>query len=119
MKKLFLFYSALFLAACSSTVPNLVHTQKPILNISAKLAPFIDADVSADSAWIKNRSDKPIQVAYSQFWYDKNGVTQLYADNQEFIRKAVQLMPNQKTAVALEKPSAESQNYRLYLQLNH
>lgn len=114
MKKFLLILTALVLAACSST-PNLVHTHEPILNIEAALNPYIDASVTQRIAWVKNKSQHPLTVHYSVFWYAKDGVTQPINDKQEALNGSLLLQPQQKQTIELTKPSAESVNYRLYL----
>lgn len=114
MKKTLLFVTALLLAACSSR-PNLVHTHDPILNITAELNPFIEASVSDNSAWVKNKTDAPLAVRYDIFWYAENGVTQPVSATQEAYSGSLLLNPQQKYALPLQKPTPESVNYRLYL----
>ncbi|VEH66194.1 Uncharacterised protein [Rodentibacter pneumotropicus] len=53
MKKSLVILASLVLSACSVSGPNLVHTNNPILNITAELAPVVEAKVSANSAWVK------------------------------------------------------------------
>ncbi|TYG35067.1 DUF1425 domain-containing protein [Lonepinella koalarum] len=117
MKKILLVCTALFLVACGSSQPSLVHTHAPILNITAELNPLIDANATAQSAWVKNKSNQNINLQYDVFWYDKNGVTQPVSLQQEQYRANLWLAPEQKQAINLSKPTPESVNYRLYLQL--
>lgn len=116
MKKLLLISTALLLAACSSK-PNLVHTNQPILNISAQLAPLIEAEVSENTAWVKNKTAQPLQIRYDLFWYAENGVTQPVSNQQDQYSSSLLLSAQQKQAIALNKPTPESRNYRLYLRL--
>ncbi|WP_439239908.1 YcfL family protein [Lonepinella sp. BR2474] len=116
MKKILLICTALFLTACSS-VPSLTYTHKPILNIAAELHPLIEASVTAQSAWVKNKSAQQINVQYDVFWYDQNGVTQPVSLQQDQYRATLLLAPEQQQAIHLSKPTPESVNYRLYLQL--
>lgn len=117
-KRISLLLLTALLAACSSKTPvNLVHTQQPILNIEASLDPLIDAGVGSDSAWIKNKTAQLVGVAYDLFWYDKNGVTQMFDEDKSRLSSTVLLEPQQKIAIDLAKPTAESANYRLYLRL--
>lgn len=115
MKILFscLFLTAL-LTACGSTPPNLLHTNQPILNIDANLAPFVETRVSADTAWVKNNTQQPLRLAYGLYWYDKNGVTQ--TEPPSFT--PLLLQQNEKYRFNLTRPTQHSQNYRLYLRLN-
>lgn len=114
MKKILLFGTALFLTACSGQ-PNLVHTRNPILNITAELRPLIEADVRENSAWVKNKTEAPLALRYDIFWYAENGVTQPVSATQEAYSGSLLLNPQQKYTVPLQKPTAESVNYRLYL----
>ena len=114
MKKISLISTALFLTACSAT-PNLVKTHNPILNIDAAIHPFIDAAAQSHEAWVKNTSQQAIRVYYDLFWYTENGVTQPASPTQDSFRGALMLQPQQKQAIPLVKPTAESVNYRLYL----
>lgn len=116
-KQISLIFLTALLTACGSSAPNLVHSQQPILNIEADLNPLIEADADADSAWVKNKSEHRVGVAYDIFWYDKNGVTQLTQDAKPQISSLIVLQPQQKAALDLTKPTAESVNYRLYLRL--
>lgn len=115
MKKFFLFAIVLLLASCSAQKPNLVSTQEPILNIAANLAQSIEANAGAHSAWVKNKSQQPIAFNYNLYWYDENGITQLFSTQQEKYQSALLLQPQQKAEINLTKPTAESVNYRLYL----
>ena len=52
MKKILITATVLFLTACSSA-PNIVGTNKPILNMAANLAPALDVDLSDNTAALK------------------------------------------------------------------
>lgn len=106
----FLFLTAL-LSACSATVPNIVNTTKPILNMEAALVPLLNVEVSERAASVENKTDQPISFSYGLFWYDKNGVTQFEPVN--FMQ--MYLNQRQKAAIGIAPPTAESVNYRLYL----
>lgn len=116
MKKSLIIFVSTMLAACSSSVPNLVHTNRPILNMTAELAPFIEANVASDSVWVKNKSTQPINVNYHLFWYDAQGVTQVWQAERESVVGNLHLASQQKQSIELAKPTPESTNYRLYLQ---
>lgn len=116
MKKSLIILASLVLAACSSSVPNLVHTNEPILNITAALAPAIEAKASTNSAWVKNKTAQPINVNYHLFWYNAQGVTQVWEQQRESIEGNLHLQPQEQKAIELTKPTPESTNYRLYLQ---
>ncbi|HDR1501205.1 TPA: YcfL family protein [Pasteurella multocida] len=115
MKKLTaLFISSYLLAGCGSHQPvNLLHTHQPILNIEADAHQLVEAHVSPTLAWVKNKYATPIQLTYQVFWYDKQGVSQAttLSDNP------LGLQEHEKYIIPLNKPTAESQNYRLYLRL--
>lgn len=115
MKKSLIILVSLVLAGCSSA-PNLVHTNSPILNITAELAPSIEANASASSAWVKNKSTQPINVNYHLFWYNAQGVTQVWSQQRESISGNLRLQPQEQQSIELSKPTPESTNYRLYLQ---
>ncbi|OOF63112.1 DUF1425 domain-containing protein [Rodentibacter pneumotropicus] len=116
MKKSLVILASLVLSACSVSGPNLVHTNNPILNITAELAPVVEAKVSADSAWVKNKSSQPINVNYHLFWYNAQGVTQVWTDQRESLVGNLRLQAQERKAIELMKPTLESTNYRLYLQ---
>ncbi|QPB42267.1 DUF1425 domain-containing protein [Rodentibacter haemolyticus] len=116
MKKSLILLSAFVLAACSNSDPNLVHTNTPILNVAAELTTNIEAKVSSNSAWVKNKSTQPINVNYRLFWYNAQGVTQVWDQQRESLSGNLHLQPQEQKAVELAKPTPESTNYRLYLQ---
>ncbi|EIJ71785.1 DUF1425 domain-containing protein [Pasteurella bettyae] len=118
MKKFILVAVNLLLAACSIQKPSLTHSQKPILNITADANSYIEASVSQNSAWVKNKTNQPINVCYSLYWYDQNGVTQVFSPQQDKYRASLLLQPLQKSEINLSRPTPESVNYRLYLHMN-
>ena len=115
-KSISIFFVTALLTACSAKVPNLLGTQSPILNIEAPVTAVADAGVDTDSAWVKNKTEQPLNLAYSLFWYDKHGVTVTAEEPVVWHRLALQ--PLQKQALTLARPTADSANYRLYLRLN-
>ncbi|TDQ59558.1 uncharacterized protein YcfL [Mesocricetibacter intestinalis] len=115
MKKYLPLIFSLVLGACSSNAPNLVRTTAPILNISAELAPHIEASVASDSAWVKNKTGENLKLSYDIFWYDNNGVTQPFSEDKESFSAVILLKPKQQAGIQLSRPSADSRNYRLYL----
>lgn len=115
-KSISLFLATALLAGCSTKVPTLLNTQNPILNIEAPAAERVEASVDLDSAWVKNKTEQPINLAYRLFWYDKHGVTVTAEEPVVWHRLALQ--PLQKQALTLARPTADSANYRLYLRLN-
>lgn len=80
---------------------------------------MINAQVSPTSAWVKNVTEQTFNLAYQQFWYDKNGVTQVYGEGvlNESLSSVIRLQPQQKVDIELKKPTPNSINYRLYLYL--
>lgn len=116
MKKYLILLASLVLAACSVTEPNLTYSQKPILNITANLASAIDVSLRDDSALIKNKMAQPVRLTYHLYWYDAQGVTQLWQAEQESQTGQLNLNPNAQARIELLKPTPESKNYRLYLQ---
>ena len=115
-KSISLFFVTALLTACSAKVPNLLGTQSPILNIEAPVTEVADAGVDTDSAWVKNKTEQSLNLAYSLFWYDKIGVTTLLQEQPTWHHLSLQ--PKQKQTLTLTRPSADSVNYRLYLRLN-
>ena len=111
MKKILITATVLFLTACSSA-PNIVGTNKPILNMAANLAPVLDVDLSDNTAALKNKTTQQLNVLYHLYWYNKQGVT------QESQSGNILLQPQEKKVFELPKPSTESSNYRLYLTYN-
>lgn len=118
MKKLTaLLFSITALVGCGSNQPaSLVHTHQPILNIEADANAVLEAKATADSAWIKNKTEQNLNVDYQLFWYDKLGVTQQNSLLSEQ-KHSLMLQANEQYAIPLTKPTAESQNYRLYIRL--
>ena len=115
-KSISLFLATALLAGCSAKVPTLLNTQNPILNIEAPASERVEACVERDSAWVKNKTEQPINLAYHLFWYDKHGVTVTAEEPVVWHRLALQ--PRQKQLLTLARPTADSANYRLYLRLN-
>ena len=82
MKKILITATVLFLTACSSA-PNIVGTNKPILNMAANLAPALDVDLSDNTAALKNKTTQQLNVLYHLYWYNTQGVTQVWPNQQE------------------------------------
>ena len=116
-KSISLLFLTALLTACGSTPPNLVHSDQPILNISAEANPLIEAKANPKNAWVKNIAGNSLNLAYRLFWYDKNGVTQLGDTQNEFYSGLLPLQPQQKADIPLTRPTANSVNYRLYFYL--
>ena len=115
-KSISLFFVTALLAGCSAKAPTLLNTQSPILNIEAPAAERLEAGVESDSAWVKNKTEQPVNLVYRLFWYDKHGVTVMAEEPAIWHRLALQ--PLQKQPLTLARPTADSVNYRLYLRLN-
>lgn len=107
---------SLFLTACAGKpVSYLPKGEKPIVNIEANIAEKIELDTDEKQFSTTNLSDFPLNIAYKLFWYDKDGVTQSFSETDSTPWQYLWLQPKQKQAVALNKPTEESSNYRLYL----
>lgn len=115
MKRLLIIAAAMFLAACSSSV-SIVGTQQPILNIDAALAPAIQVSTAETQARIENKTNQPINLVYHLYWYDAQGVTQVWHGQEDSLRGNLLLPAKQQEILQLTKPTPESRNYRLYLQ---
>lgn len=112
-----LLFSITLIVGCGSNQPaSLVHTHQPILNIEADANAVIEAEITTNSAWIKNKTDHNINIDYQLFWYDKLGVTQQHSFLSEQ-KYSLMLQANEQYTIPLTKPTAESQNYRLYIRL--
>ncbi|MDU8924705.1 DUF1425 domain-containing protein [Pasteurellaceae bacterium LIM206] len=117
MKKYFLLPVILLLTACSAQKPNLVKTTAPILNITTAAAQMIEADLYADTATLRNKTAAPVLLAYDLYWYNAQGVTQVYSPTQEAFHADLLLAARQKTDIVLHKPNASAVIYRLYVRL--
>lgn len=116
MKKHIVILASLALAACSSSESNLIYSTKPILNMTANIAPFVDVQISEKYATVKNKTTEPLNVNYHLYWYDALGVTQTWENQKESDSGKLLLQSKEQKAIELIKPTAESKNYRLYLQ---
>lgn len=107
---------SLFLTACAGKpVSYLPKGDKPIVNIEANIAEKIELDTDEKQFSTTNLTEFPLNLAYKLFWYDKDGVTQSFSETDSTPWQYLWLQPKQKQAVALNKPTEESSNYRLYL----
>ncbi|PJG85044.1 YcfL family protein [Conservatibacter flavescens] len=114
-RSIFLIMLTALLAACSSPKPNLVHTDSPIVNITAELDPLVDVGASQNGAYVKNKTESMVSLRYLLTWYDKQGVTQLADYQTPEAWHALSLTPKQRYDIPLQRPTAQSVNYRLYL----
>ena len=98
---------SLFLTACGSN---------PQSYITPKSSPIVNIDVKAKSDYltIKNLSEQAVNFAYKLFWYDGKGVTQA-AELSPQTWQPVTLRTKETMKIELEKPTEESENYRVYL----
>lgn len=88
----------------------------PIINIESDISEQIKLDANGKQFAITNLTQSPINVIYKLFWYDKDGVTQLFNGVSESTNwQQIWLLAQQKQAITLIKPTEESVNYRLYV----
>ena len=104
MKKILITATVLFLTACSSA-PNIVGTNKPILNMTANLAPALDVDLSDNTAALKNKTTQQLNVLYHLYWYNTQGVTQVWPNQQESQSGNILLQPQEKKVFELPRIS--------------
>ena len=76
----------------------------------------LDVDLSDNTAALKNKTTQQLNVLYHLYWYNTQGVTQVWPNQQESQSGNILLQPQEKKVFELPKPSTESTNYRLYLQ---
>lgn len=104
---------SLFLTACGSNPQSyLTPKDSPIVNIEAQVADKVEVLAKADQLSLTNRSEQPLLLTYKLFWYDKNGVSQSEASP---LWQGLRLMSKQSQNIMLQKPTTESENYRIYL----
>lgn len=117
-KSLFLFFLVL-LTACSANRENyLPHSTTPIVNIEAPLNEQLKVAAESRQFKLQNLTDGALEVLYTLYWYDQNGVTQSLTPNEKATWHSIQLPPHKKIEQPLSKPTAESVNYRIYLRGN-
>lgn len=106
---------SLFLTACGSNPQSYITPKSsPIVNIDASLNATLDVKAKSDHLTVKNLSEQAVNFAYKLFWYDGKGVTQL-AEHSPQTWQPVTLRAKETMKVELEKPTEESENYRVYL----
>lgn len=122
LKWVYLAIFSLFLTACGSNPQSYITGKsKPIVNIEAEVNPQIAVKANSDSLQLRNISDSTIQIAYQLFWYDRNGVTQTPNSDQGNSAQEgsgwqqLSLTAQTSQAIPLEKPTPESENYRIYI----
>ncbi|MDH2997133.1 hypothetical protein A1D22_05505 [Pasteurellaceae bacterium LFhippo2] len=112
-KKAFLLAVTIFLTACASNPPSYLPTgKKPIVNIEAAVDPLVNVDATSEKLAITNLTDDTLNIVYKLFWYNQDGVTQTNGYEQW---QNLWLEAKQQSNIALDKPTEESVNYRIYL----
>lgn len=112
MRKIYLALAVFLLVGCAGNPVSYLPTGKePIVNIEAPIADLIKVDAQSDRLWIENVSESEINVVYKLFWYDIEGVSQ--HSNEDW--QNIWLAPHQNSTIPLDKPTEESENYRIYL----
>lgn len=109
---------SLLLTACASNPPSyLPNGTKPIINVEANVDPLINIDACGESLSIANKTEQVLSLAYKLFWYDKQGVSQGQTSDmgEKTLWQKLWLEPKQKAKITLQKPTAESAKYRLYV----
>ena len=84
------------------------------MNIDSSLNATLDVKAQPDYLTVKNLNEQAVNFAYKLFWYDGKGVTQL-AEHSPQTWQPVTLRAKETMKVELEKPTEESENYRVYL----
>lgn len=116
-------FFSLILTACGSNPQSYITAKsEPIVNVEANIADQLDIKAKADRAILTNVGEVALNVAYKLFWYDKNGVTQtatMTSATDSTAWKNLYLLPKQVQVEHFEKPTNESENYRIYLRANH
>lgn len=127
MKKGLLFLALLGLTACGSNPSSYLEPQaEPIVNISEALVQSVEIEAKADLLRLRNLTEQTQRLRYTLIWYDALGVTQTAAQTLDFrddnMLKAqwqrLELFAQSEQSIALQKPTAESVNYRIYLSEN-
>lgn len=127
MKKSLLFLALLGLTACGSNPTSYLEPQaEPIVNISEALAQSVEIEAKPDLLRLRNLTEQTQRLRYTLIWYDALGVTQTAAQTLDFrddnMLKAqwqrLELFAQSEQSIALQKPTAESVNYRIYLSEN-
>lgn len=127
MKKSLLFLALLGLTACGSNPSSYLEPQaEPIVNISEALVQSVEIEAKADLLRLRNLTEQTQRLRYTLIWYDALGVTQTAAQTLDFrddnMLKAqwqwLELFAQSEQSIELQKPTAESVNYRIYLSEN-
>lgn len=106
---------SLFLTACGSNPQSYITPKSsPIVNIESSLNAILDVKAQPDYLTVKNLSEQAVNFAYKLFWYDEKGVTQT-SELSPQTWQPVTLRTKDMMKIKLEKPTEESENYRVYL----
>lgn len=116
MKKLFLFGLGFLLTACGSNpVSYLPSGNTPIVNVEATISEKIKIDAQSERLAINNLSVQALNVVYKLFWYDIEGISQPTQETWQNLW----LEAKESHQIPLNRPTAESVNYRIYLREHH
>lgn len=108
--------SSLLLSACGSSPQSYLPAKtEPITNIESTLVEQLKVTTKPTLLELQNLTDKELNIEYKLFWYDILGVTQTNTGNQPSPWYRLRLGPSQESAIPLDRPTAESTNYRIYL----
>lgn len=108
---------SLFLTGCINLSPTYLpsNSTKPLVNVEEEVASQIDVQASSEALSIENISAHAVSVSYKLFWYDEEGVTQMSDYSQKTSWNPLWLEPQQKENIILQKPTPESERYRIYV----
>ncbi|AFU19438.1 YcfL family protein [Actinobacillus suis] len=105
-----------FLTACGSNPQSYIKGKsEPIVNIEAQIATLVKVEAKSEMLSVTNLSEHPLNLSYKLFWYDKQGVTQNSDNVSPQPWQPLWLDSKQSQTLQLEKPTNESNNYRVYL----
>lgn len=107
------FFSLILTACARNPASYLPSGTQPIVNVEAQIHEQVEVNARADRLQVKNLTPTGLTVFYKLFWYNRQGVTQTISERQPW--QPLWLPPQQSTALALVKPTDESENYRIYL----
>lgn len=106
---------SLFLTACGSNPQSYITPKSsPIVNIDSSLNATLDVKAKPGYLTVQNISEQAVNFAYKLFWYDGKGVTQTSKLSPQ-TWQPVTLRTKDMMKIKLEKPTEESENYRVYL----
>ncbi len=106
---------SLFLTACGSNPQSYITPKSSsIVNIDSSLNATLDVKAKPGYLTVQNISEQAVNFAYKLFWYDGKGVTQTSKLSPQ-TWQPVTLRTKDMMKIKLEKPTEESENYRVYL----